>query len=102
VTRVAIVGIGRMGRRHIPAARAIGLEIVGICDQSCEALAAAEQNEGIPSHYLYVDVRELLEVRRPDCVVIATTAPSHCEITAAAVVSGVRFILCEKPMATSL
>jgi predicted dehydrogenase len=39
---------------------------------------------------------------KPDIVVISTTADSHCELTCAAIAGGAPYVLCEKPMATSL
>ena len=50
----------------------------------------------------FADVGQMLEAVRPDAVVISTTAPSHCEFVCAAAAAGVRYILCEKPMASSL
>jgi predicted dehydrogenase len=39
---------------------------------------------------------------QPECVIVATTAPTHCEYTCLAAQSGAKYILCEKPMAVSL
>jgi len=51
---------------------------------------------------LYNDASRLLSEHRPQCVIVATTAPSHFEYTALAVQAGARFVLCEKPLAISL
>lgn len=100
--RAVIIGAGRMGRRHVQVAREAGLEIVGICDHSHEALSLAEQEEGVPSNRLFTDVLTSLSRTRPECVIVATTAPTHAEFTCMAAELGAKYILCEKPMATSL
>ncbi len=100
--KLAIAGVGRMGRRHIRAGRHLGLEIVGLYDCLPQSLVAAAEEEAIGSDRHYHDFGSMLSATRPDCVVIATTAPSHAELTCTAAEAGVRLILCEKPMATSL
>ncbi len=82
--------------------QSIGLELSGICDSSADVLASTAAEFNIKHGCLFTDAASLLEKTRPDCVVVASTAPSHCEYACAAAESGVRFILCEKPMAISL
>jgi predicted dehydrogenase len=91
-----------MGRRHIKNAIDLGLELVGICDKSPEALASAAREHGIRKEQQFGDAATFLRQLQPDCVVVATTAPSHCSLTTFAAESGVKYILCEKPMAVSL
>lgn len=100
--KTVIIGVGRMGRRHIQVVREMGLELVGICDPNQESLALAEKEQGVASLLHYSNVVELLKEKRPQCVIIATTAPTHCEYTCLAAELGAKFILCEKPMAISL
>jgi predicted dehydrogenase len=100
--RTAVVGVGRMGRRHIQVVQGMGLDLVGICDASLDSLAAAQKENNIPAALHFTDIKSLLAQTRPECVVIATTAPTHCEYTCLAAESGAKFILCEKPMAVSL
>lgn len=100
--RAVIIGAGRMGRRHVQAVRGVGLELSAMADTSREALAQVRIDCGLSDEILYEDADRMLREVRPDCVVIATTAPSHCEYTRLAVGAGARFILCEKPMAISL
>lgn len=100
--RAAVIGAGRMGRRHIEVIRRLGLELVGVCDANPESLATANRESGVPVPLLFSEARALFETASPDCVVIATTAPSHCDLTCMAAESGASFVLCEKPMATSL
>ncbi len=90
-----------MGRRHVAALRAGGFDVVGIADTDPEALTSAGAALSMPRHAQFVKPEQLLTLQ-PDCVVIATTAPSHCQLTCLAADAGVRYILCEKPMAVSL
>jgi hypothetical protein len=100
--KVCVIGVGRMGRRHIAAARAAGFELAGVFDQSPEALATTLAECKVNGEMAFSDAGRMLAAERPDAVVISTTAPSHCEFVCAAAAAGVRYILCEKPMASSL
>jgi len=100
--KTAVLGAGRMGRRHIQVVKEIRLELVGICDPNPEALALADKEQGIASELHYSDAPSLLKEKQPECVVIATTAPTHCEYTCLAAELGAKYILCEKPMAISM
>ena len=92
-----------MGRRHVQAVRDLGLDLVAICDQRRESLSLAAAEHNISAEKQFTDVNEMFSQAHPECVIVSTTAPSHCEYTCtAAAAAGVRFILCEKPMATSL
>jgi len=100
--RTIVIGAGRMGRRHIEAVRRLGIELAGVCDISPASLELARTEQGVPSELLFTEVPAMLERARPDCVIVATTAPSHCDYACLAAESGARFILVEKPMAVSL
>lgn len=100
--KTAILGVGRMGQRHIQVARDLKLELIGICDQNPETLATVGREHDIPAAGQFTDVSALLETLRPECVIIATTAPTHSSYTCLAAEAGARYILCEKPMAISL
>lgn len=101
--RVAVIGLGRMGLRHIEAVAALGMTVVGVADTDPKARAAAQgSGHGIGSSTCFSDGVEMLRSVRPEALVIATTAPSHAPLVRAAAEAGVRHILCEKPMATSL
>jgi predicted dehydrogenase len=102
VTTAAVIGAGRMGRRHIEMVRQLGLELVGVSDAQPASLALAATQQGVPEHLLFADASAMLTQTTPSCVVVATTAPSHCEYTCLAAERGAKYILCEKPMAVSL
>lgn len=100
--KVAVIGVGRMGRRHVQVVQDLGFSLVGICDQSHEALKLCQQENNVSPDRHYTNVEKMLRNTHPDCVIVATTAPSHCEYTCLAAESGAHYILCEKPMAISL
>jgi predicted dehydrogenase len=99
---VAIVGLGRMGTRHIQAVQRLGMRVVGLADVSRDAVDLACSDCGIDPSGGFTDALEMLRRVRPVAVVVSTTAPSHSEIVSWAAEAGARFILAEKPMACSL
>lgn len=99
---VAVIGTGRMGRRHIQVVKELGLTLVGICDSNPEALTLATKEQGVSAEIHFADPRRMLSESHPKCVIIATTAPTHCAYTCLAAEAGARYILCEKPMGLSL
>lgn len=100
--KIAVIGAGPMGVRHLQAALSIGGTVAGVADLDRTRLANAAEQLALSPEVLFDDVRAMLAAAAPDCVVIATTAPAHCELTVLAAEAGVRTILCEKPMATSV
>lgn len=100
--RVAVIGLGRMGLRHVEAAHRLGMEVCGVADISSEALQSVQTHYGVAAAVCYTDAYKMLAEVRPVALVIATTAPTHAPFVLAAVQLGVRYVLCEKPIATSL
>lgn len=100
--RVAVIGLGRMGVRHVQAAQNLGMDVCGVADIAPAALEAAQHAYGVPAAGCFTDPLTMLAAVKPHALVIATTAPTHAEFVLAAVEQGVRHILCEKPMTTSL
>ena len=101
--RAAVIGLGRMGLRHIEAIVGLDMTVVGVADTDQKARATAQEaGYGVVPSTCFSDGMEMLRSVRPEALVIATTAPSHAPLVLAAAEAGVRYILCEKPMATSL
>jgi len=100
--RVAIVGLGRMGIRHIQAAQSLGMTICGIADIAPQAVDAARVAHQLSPEACFANAHDMLRTVVPEAVVVATTADSHFAFVSAAVEARARYILCEKPMATSL
>lgn len=118
----AIVGLGRIGaapasarahprlgcvmpHSHMAAVVASSkLKLVAACDTDpgrSEALERDWQEVAADCH-LYCDYRELLDRERPDIITVAVPDDRHAEVVMAAAAAGVRGILCEKPIATTL
>lgn len=91
-----------MGRRHIQVAQQLGLRIVSVADPQEDALLLAKQECASIGVVLMTDAAKAVAKVQAECVIIATTASSHCDLTIRAAESGAKFILCEKPMAISL
>jgi len=100
--KTAIIGVGRMGRRHIQTIRQLGLELVGILDISRDSLKLAQDEQGLSDELLFTDVDRLFSEATPECLIVATTANSHCSLTCMAAKHRTKYVLVEKPMAVSL
>jgi predicted dehydrogenase len=100
--RAAVVGLGRMGVRHLEAVNRLGMSVVGLADMSTDAAVGAGAAIGVAPEACFTDAAEMFRSTRPEAVVIATTAPAHASLVLAAVEAGAKYILCEKPMAASL
>jgi predicted dehydrogenase len=100
--KIGIIGVGRMGRRHIQVVRQMGLDLVGVFDISQASLKLAQDEYALPNHLLIKDLDRLYSEAKPECLIIATTADSHCTLTCMAAERGTKYVLVEKPMAVSL
>jgi predicted dehydrogenase len=78
------------------------MELVGVFDVSQDSLETAQKECALPDQLLFDDVDKLYSVARPECLIVATTAESHCALTCVGAERGVKHILVEKPMAVSL
>jgi len=99
--KAGIIGLGRMGRRHIKVVKHLGLELAGVFDIKKESIEAAIDEENIKNDIICSSAEDLFK-KNLDCIIIATTANFHFYYTKMAAEAKIPFILCEKPMATSL
>lgn len=99
--KTAVIGLGRMGLRHARIVQDMGLDLCAAADPRPASRDAAVE-QGLAPAIVFDDAIAMLEAVRPECVIVASTAPSHCELVCAAARSGARLILCEKPMAVSI
>jgi myo-inositol 2-dehydrogenase / D-chiro-inositol 1-dehydrogenase len=92
--RLAVVGCGRMGRRHVAAsASASGVRLVAVADPVPGAAAAAAP----PGVAAVQEAAALLGGDDVDAVVIAGPTPLHVPLSLAALEVGKHFLL-EKPV----
>lgn len=99
---VAVIGLGRMGVRHIQAVKNLGMNLVGVADIATSSLESVAAEFSLDEKSCFLDAEKMLRIVKPRALVIATTAPSHAKLVCLAAEVGVKYILCEKPMACSL
>jgi predicted dehydrogenase len=99
-TKVAIFGIGFMGRVHTEALRRLGnVEVIGVAGRTAEAARKFADNLGIErSTGNYQDL-----LADPDVSAVHICAPNnlHYDMANAAMQAG-KHVLCEKPLASSV
>src|SRR4051812_1717830 len=96
-TRVAVVGVGYLGRFHAQKYAALpACELVGIADPQSSAREAVAAELGVPGS---ADHREL--IGKVDAVSVVTHTPLHFEIAADFLRAGAH-VLVEKPMTQTL
>ncbi len=118
VYRAAIVGCGRKAATlddeercrinysiqpdtHAGACHEVPLvRLVAAADPNAPKRRLMQQRWGVPT--VYADYREMLDREHPCLVSVTTRAPLHAQVTIAASAAGVKGVLCEKAMATSL
>ncbi|MCL4509196.1 MAG: Gfo/Idh/MocA family oxidoreductase, partial [Chloroflexi bacterium] len=101
--RVAVVGLGHIGRQHTVTYAGDSLsELVGVCDMDATRAGAIAAQVKVPAYY---DLAELLRKERPDVLSVATSGPEngghHFAPTMQALASGVH-VICEKPLSNNL
>jgi UDP-N-acetyl-2-amino-2-deoxyglucuronate dehydrogenase len=101
--RVGIVGCGGISRVHAKAYQSTeDTEIVCCADIKEEAVSKFGEEFNIPESARYLTHEAMLEAEEPDIISVCTWHGSHAPITVDACKAGVKGVLCEKPMATSL
>ncbi len=99
--RVGIIGCGRIAAAHAHAYAAIeSTELVVAAEPDPERRLKFDETYGVTG--FYENYREMLADEELDIISICTWPPLHSEMTVAAAESGVKAILCEKPMALNL
>ncbi len=97
-TRIAVVGVGAIGRRHVELMQGRhAFDVVGAADP-VPGSAAYLALRGVPH---FDDYRVLLDTAKPHGVVVATPNALHEEVAVACLERGIP-VLIEKPIAHSL
>ena len=98
MTRIAVVGVGAMGRNHARVCKEIpGAELVGVADMDADL---AEQISQLHGGQPYQDYRRMIEAERPDAVIIAVPTNAHFEVASDLLNAGCH-VLIEKPIAAT-
>lgn len=103
MTKVGIIGLGRIGRLHMTSCSQVdGAEVIAAADSSKKALSRA-RSLGVKS--LYTDYRDLLNdvqgINNMDAVVISLPNYMHFESIRLALEAGLH-VFTEKPMANNV
>jgi predicted dehydrogenase len=93
--KTMIIGFGRMGQRHLQVCGNLNLDVVSIYD-----LAAVINQDGTAIKAISTFEQDIDS--RPDLVIIASTAPSHFDYAKLCFMKEIPYILCEKPLCSSL
>ena len=100
--RVGVIGCGEISSNHVLGyLNSARYEIVALADLSEQAThdfdkQFSEHDDYKPEHF--TDAREMLEKSELDVVSVGVWDMGHAPMTIAAAASGVKAILCEKPM----
>jgi predicted dehydrogenase len=99
--RAAIIGTGNIAGSHIHALHELKdrVEVVAAVDVVHERVEAFSKKNAIPN--VYTDAEKMLEKERPDLVHIATPPNIHYNLIIQSLQAGA-WVLCEKPLCTSL
>jgi len=94
--RVAIAGVGFVGRLHARSARLAGARLVGVSASSPERARAAALELG--AERAFASSEELVTAHDVDVVHICTPNHLHLPLAGAALAAG-KHVVCEKPLA---
>lgn len=98
----AIIGIGRMGKRHIQVIKKCKLDLIAMYDISEKSLRETIIEHGLDFSLFCSSVEDIYSNNVPELLIISTTAESHCDLVCQAAEFGVKYILVEKPLAVSI
>lgn len=97
--RVAIIGVGTMGRNHARVYSEIpGVEIVGLADLNERAAAEASRRYG---GLAYTDYQRMLDEQKPEAVSLAVPTADHHQIALQILRRGIHLLI-EKPLAFTI
>ena len=92
---IGVIGLGRMGLRHVEAARLAGFHVGAVHDPFPDAFGFAQEPD--LRAIACATSGELFD-KRLDLVVVATTAPAHLPLVLEGLQRGARRFVVEKPL----
>jgi UDP-N-acetylglucosamine 3-dehydrogenase len=98
-TRVAVIGVGSMGRNHARVYNELSdAELVAVVDANEAAASNLGKQFGVKA---YTDYQEMFAKEHPEAISIAVPTAFHRDVALAALEAGIN-ILVEKPIAATL
>ncbi len=97
--KIAIIGLGVIGKVHAEALSILGTPASALCDIDVTR-AEAVKNKFAPNAVIYDDWKKMLREYNPDSVHICTPHYQHAEMTIEALKQNIN-VLCEKPLCIS-
>lgn len=99
MTRVAVIGVGAMGRNHARVLREMPrVTLVAVSDPDGATARRVAELHGVSA---YPDYLELIERERPDAVTVAVPTVAHHQVVSDALQRGCH-VLVEKPIAETV
>ena len=94
--KIAVVGLGVIGKTHVTALSFLGQEVSLLCDIIPERAQKVKETLA-PNARVYADFHEMLEKEKPDAVHICTPHYLHADMIVEALSRNIH-VLCEKPL----
>lgn len=94
--KIAIVGLGVIGKTHVKALAELGREVSLLCDILPQRAEQVRESLA-PGTVVYTDFLEMLEKEKPDAVHICTPHFLHAQMIVEALRRDIH-VLCEKPL----
>jgi predicted dehydrogenase len=99
VIKVAVIGVGAMGRNHARVCSELpNVELIGVADSDAQAAGVVAKRYG---GRIYTNYTQLLDQQKPDAVIIAVPTLDHLTV-ALQVIQRKIHLLIEKPIAFSV
>jgi predicted dehydrogenase len=97
--KAGIIGLGKMGLSHAAILNPHpDIELVGVCDTSSIVLEAFKKFSKINT---YDDFKKMIDLEKPDCVLIASPTKFHYEMVRYSLERGIH-TFCEKPFSLTI
>ncbi|MFG3714354.1 Gfo/Idh/MocA family protein [Micromonospora sp. NPDC047730] len=97
--RVAVVGAGAFGARHVAAYRSLGVRVDALVDPDTATRERVAAQHGIPR--TFDSVAALLAQAAPDAASVCVPGPAHRAVALALITAGIP-VLVEKPLAATV
>jgi len=99
--RLAVVGVGWAGTRHVQAVQELGRKVIVTCLMDIDPDVLQAKAAEFDIHKTYTDYNRVLADPDVDAVSICTPHDLHCPMALQAAAAG-KHILCEKPIALTV